>query len=478
MEKKRLWRRYFIGLFFCFALFLMGHQTEAKQNITVVIDPGHGGSGVDNEAELGAIYHDKYEKEMTLEIAKAMKEELEQYSNLTVVLTREEDRGISLEERAQIAAQVGGDILISLHLNASLGHEMYGAEIWTSAFGEYYAAGRGLGETFLKELTELGLADRSIKTKLSREGNDYYGIIRHGVSLGIPTIIVEHGHMDSKDWEYMDSQEKLRELGKRDANAVAKYYGLKKNVYKAKVEPTVIVETPLEPVLPDTTDPDKVELILLDYDRTTGIAHFELSAVEEESKLMYYAISTDAGKEWGELTLWPKDTGTVSIEMDLGKDFDKEVVAKVYNNYEGNTESNPLKISPYLEEEVKEEEKAADPVSEDSILPLEEKEPVERIEESLPILDAPVFEEFPIPKGNPIEEKKTIETKAELPEESTSREEVYLLLGAVTAGILVTGILIVMLLWSRTIVKRKKRERQRRIRMGMETFEYKVGRRT
>ena len=37
----------------------MGHQTEAKQNITVVIDPGHGGSGVDNEAELGAIYHDQ-----------------------------------------------------------------------------------------------------------------------------------------------------------------------------------------------------------------------------------------------------------------------------------------------------------------------------------------------------------------------------------------------------------------------------------
>ncbi len=456
----------------------MDNQTEAKQNITVVIDPGHGGSGVDDEAELGAIYHNKYEKEMTLEIAKAMKEELEQYSNLTVVLTREEDKRLSLEERAQIAAQAGGDILISLHLNASLGHEMYGAEIWTSAFGEYYATGRGLGETFLKELTQLGLADRSIKTKLSREGNDYYGIIRHGVSFGIPTIIVEHGHMDSGDWEYMDSQEKLRELGKRDANAVAQYYGLKKNVYKAKVEPTVIVETPIEPVLPDTTGPDKVELTLLDYDRTTGIAHLELLAVEEESKLMYYAISIDSGKEWGELTLWPEGEGTVSIEMNLGKDFDKEVVAKVYNNYEGNTESNQLKVSAYLEEEVKEEEKAAEPDSEDIIFPVEEEEPVEMMEESLPFEEPSVFEEYPIVKENPIEEKKTIETKAEIPQESTSREELYLLLGAVTAGILVTSILIVVLLWSRTITKRKKRERQRRIRMGMDTFEYKMGRRT
>lgn len=454
----------------------MGNRTEAKQNITVVIDPGHGGNGIDDEAELGATYHNKYEKEMTLEIAKVMKEELEQYSNLTVVLTREEDKRLSLEERAQIAAQAGGDILISLHLNASLGHEMYGAEIWTSAFGEYYAAGRGLGETFLKEMTELGLADRGIKTKLSKEGSDYYGIIRHGVSFGIPTIIVEHGHMDSGDWEYMDSKEKLRELGKRDANAVATYYGLKKNVYKAKVEPTVIVETPLEPVLPDTTGPDKVELTLLDYDNTTGIAHLELLAVEEESKLMYYTISINSGKEWGELTLWPKDEETVSIELNLGKDFDKEVVAKVYNNYEGNTESNQLNVSSYLEEKV--EEKEAESVSEEGIPHVKEEEPVETMEESLPFEEYPVFEEYPISKRNPIEEKKAIETRVEIQEEDTSREDVYLLLGAITAGILVTGILIVILLWSRTIVKRKKRERQRRIRMGMETFEYKMGRRT
>ena len=42
--------------------------------LRIVLDPGHGGPGLTDEQELGAIYRDTYEKYLTLEIARAMGE--------------------------------------------------------------------------------------------------------------------------------------------------------------------------------------------------------------------------------------------------------------------------------------------------------------------------------------------------------------------------------------------------------------------
>ena len=46
-------------------------ETEAP-SLRIVLDPGHGGPGLTDEQELGAIYRDTYEKYLTLEIARAM----------------------------------------------------------------------------------------------------------------------------------------------------------------------------------------------------------------------------------------------------------------------------------------------------------------------------------------------------------------------------------------------------------------------
>jgi len=86
---------------------------DLKGNTIIVIDPGHGGEN------LGAQIDGYTEKEMTLIVARAMKEELETYDNVVVYLTRESDQELSLEERAQFAKDRNADFLFCLLLTIS-----------------------------------------------------------------------------------------------------------------------------------------------------------------------------------------------------------------------------------------------------------------------------------------------------------------------------------------------------------------------
>jgi len=75
----------------------------------VVIDPGHGGSS------YGAAGHGLVEKELVLEMALQLEKTLAGYENVTAVLTRRGDYGVSFADRAVMAK--GADLLVSLHFN-------------------------------------------------------------------------------------------------------------------------------------------------------------------------------------------------------------------------------------------------------------------------------------------------------------------------------------------------------------------------
>lgn len=85
---------------------------KAKDDCTVVIDPGHGG------AERGAIgcLGDE-EKDINLKIAIEVQKQL-QKAGVNVVLTRECDCNLSLDDRVNIAKENGADIFVSIHLNS------------------------------------------------------------------------------------------------------------------------------------------------------------------------------------------------------------------------------------------------------------------------------------------------------------------------------------------------------------------------
>ena len=92
---------------------------------TVVIDPGHGGD------EKGAVgVGGTLEKDVTLAIARRLKDALESRLGVHVLLTREGDQTIALDDRAALANNNKGDLLISIHANASLRKDVGGAQIY------------------------------------------------------------------------------------------------------------------------------------------------------------------------------------------------------------------------------------------------------------------------------------------------------------------------------------------------------------
>ncbi len=183
----RISKKFFVAILTCLTLFSVPVHAA-----TVMIDPGHGGAGTEG---AGAIYPPYMEKTLTLEVASRLCDELNA-SGISAGMTRTTDTALSLPERASIAKNAGAKLLVSIHFNASGPHDKTGSAVWTSMYGNHYKAGAECAGQILSNLTALGFVNKGIRTKAGSQG-DYYGVIRYGTSVGIPTIIVEHCYMDN-----------------------------------------------------------------------------------------------------------------------------------------------------------------------------------------------------------------------------------------------------------------------------------------
>jgi N-acetylmuramoyl-L-alanine amidase len=96
----------------------------------VVIDAGHGGHdpGASGGDELGGLK----EKTLTLALARALRDELVREGGVRVALTREDDRFLVLDERAEIARALGADLFLSIHADsAGEKDQIAGASVYT-----------------------------------------------------------------------------------------------------------------------------------------------------------------------------------------------------------------------------------------------------------------------------------------------------------------------------------------------------------
>ena len=87
----------------------------------VVLDPGHGGS------DPGVIAGKAVEKDLTLELAKLLRTEIEHRLHARVVLTRGDDRDLSAEQRAEMANRARADLVLSLHFDGFVASRARGA---------------------------------------------------------------------------------------------------------------------------------------------------------------------------------------------------------------------------------------------------------------------------------------------------------------------------------------------------------------
>lgn len=318
---------------------------DTGEKLVIVIDPGHGG---DN---LGTTQNGHEEKNMTLATAKAMYDELLLYEGIEVYLTRTGDQSLSLKERAEIAASLDADFLFSIHYNASETHESFGSEAWVSMQAPYNAYGYQFGCEFLKNMREMGLLARGVKTRMGDRG-DYYGIIRESVALDIPAMILEHCHVDEeRDEGYCSDDGKLAAFGKADADAVAKYFGLKSSALGVDYSGYELAEADEDEIAPltaqDQTPPDvcQIELAKADYD--AGLLTLSVSAADYDSTLLYYSYSLDGGSTFGPRQAWPEsDTlagsyaDTFTLELDIPSGMTPQVVLRAYNMYDFYSTSN------------------------------------------------------------------------------------------------------------------------------------------
>ena len=204
---------------------------------------------------------------------------MEEYSNVSVVKTRTEDIQVSLGERAQIAADGGADLLISIHTDAGESDAWRGLSIFYP--NDHYSksisdAGYAVAVNVRNELKKLGLSEfQGITTRdieaddpdLDYESGqraftypatdadrvngvtiyessvipgyryilgDYYGVIRNSKRLGVPAIIVEHGFgSNANDFgQFMSTDNKLKAFAEADARAIAATYGLHKSEFR------------------------------------------------------------------------------------------------------------------------------------------------------------------------------------------------------------------------------------------------------
>lgn len=229
----------------------VSESSARVRNWVFVLDAGHGGW------DSGAVGNGLREKDLTLQIARYCRDELQKYAGVRVIMTRDFDTSVTgvanttneLIARAQIARDNNASLFMSFHINSGGGT---GAEIWIPRQASWYSSfnelGESLGQDVLSRLASVGLVNRGTK-------NDYYdlngtqlyypdgsnadslSVIRNCRQYGIPAVLVEHGFIDNGyDAGLLANSLYLQKMGQADALAIANQFGLSKEV---KPDPVV-----------------------------------------------------------------------------------------------------------------------------------------------------------------------------------------------------------------------------------------------
>jgi N-acetylmuramoyl-L-alanine amidase len=123
---------------------------------TVVIDPGHGGEEDGARGAGGGL-----EKDITLQVARRLRTLIESRLGLRVFLTRDDDRTMSLDDRAAYANSQKADVFVSIHANAALRPAMTGVEVFYLSIDRADAEAQSLAESS-EVLPALGGGTRAV----------------------------------------------------------------------------------------------------------------------------------------------------------------------------------------------------------------------------------------------------------------------------------------------------------------------------
>lgn len=98
---------------------------EHYRDIVVAIDPGHGGRDPGAVGRYGT-----REKDVCLAIARNLAKLVDQQQGMRAVLTRNDDRFVSLRERTRLAHQQAADLFLSIHADSFPDQRARGASVY------------------------------------------------------------------------------------------------------------------------------------------------------------------------------------------------------------------------------------------------------------------------------------------------------------------------------------------------------------
>jgi N-acetylmuramoyl-L-alanine amidase len=120
-----------LGILMSFLFCISVESFAAEKKHVIIIDPSHGGQDqgikIDNNSA---------EKDVTLAVALAIKKELSGENNLEIILTRDSDKAINLEDRRKSIENVKPEFVLSLHVNGGFGKSASGFELYYSDFSD------------------------------------------------------------------------------------------------------------------------------------------------------------------------------------------------------------------------------------------------------------------------------------------------------------------------------------------------------
>ena len=211
---------------------------RTRQEIRVIIDPGHGGKDPGAVGNTGV-----QEKEVVLDVAKRVRAILGRDRRITAILTRDDDRFLPLESRTAFAAERRADLFVSIHANASPRRAATGVEIYVlgrstdedaraTAERENATPGQAPRETsaliqaMLADLSDTTREERSIelasavKDSFVRTVGARYPVVDLGIkrapfyvllNTGMPSILAEIAFLSNPEDERRLGQASFRQ---------------------------------------------------------------------------------------------------------------------------------------------------------------------------------------------------------------------------------------------------------------------------
>jgi N-acetylmuramoyl-L-alanine amidase len=193
----------------------------------VLIDPGHGGQ----DPGATAVSRDISEKQLTLQLARELRDKLASDGRVRIAMTREDDRYLTLDQRSALARRLGASLYVSLHMDSAPNPLARGASVYSLSDVASDADAQRLAEAENSAASIVGgsdgsvraiLSDLVLRSQMTSSANFAERLVRNSQgrlelrpqphrfanfyvlrSAGVPAVLFEAGYISNVDDEAM-----------------------------------------------------------------------------------------------------------------------------------------------------------------------------------------------------------------------------------------------------------------------------------